>query len=112
MHYSEMKRFFLIAVLGCLGALAKAEVPSAIFPELPTDVVQVYPNPFQDEITIDVSKASKIKIVNLIGEVVYETKEMEANSQLRINLNELPKGIYFLNVSVGKESITKKLIKR
>lgn len=71
--------------------------------------IKVYPNPFDDFITIDNRIGAELKIFNLLGESVFFQKNIQRGTQ--INLNALPNGIYLLQVQTAKESITKKIIK-
>ena len=66
-----------------------------------------YPNPNKGDFFIDTKTRSKIEIINLLGKTVY-SKEIN-NSQI-IHCNTLKKGSYFLRVSQGKFSETKKII--
>ncbi len=73
--------------------------------------ILVYPNPAQNVINIQNNAAEQINEVimfNTIGEMVlsqyvYETK-------FSIGVNDLPRGIYFLNIKTENQVITKKVI--
>ena len=66
-----------------------------------------YPNPNKGDFFIDTKTRSNIEIINLLGKTVY-SKEIN-NSQI-IHCNTLKKGSYFLRVSQGRFSETKKII--
>lgn len=75
--------------------------------------ISIYPNPTLDWITISikaVSKASKIIIYNIQGQVVL-TDHFNNTNELNINL-DTPAGIYFLQLEVDGEFITKKILKQ
>ena len=78
--------------------------------------VAIYPNPYKDGelslelIGFDTQNEVKIKIVNLIGQTIYETlitNESRASLNLSGKLNE---SIYFVSIESGNTQIVKKLI--
>jgi hypothetical protein len=81
-----------------------------------TDVV-ISPNPAQDFVNVrfNLTVASKIKVsaYNLVGSEVI-TKDMgtyNAGSNLvKLNINDLPSGIYFVTLQAGNSRVTKKVI--
>lgn len=74
--------------------------------------ITIYPNPAQDYIIIDnndYQNKLNVSILNSIGEVVFNSNVTEP--QFRINTNELPNGIYFVNIIKDGNTIdTKKII--
>jgi hypothetical protein len=75
-----------------------------------------YPNPFNGvtSFTIQLASASEIniKVTNLLGETVFNNN-LTLNSgahSISFNQDKLSSGVYFYNVTVGNESITKKMI--
>lgn len=70
-----------------------------------SSILNVYPNPSYNTITITVSEPIQIKIINMLGEVVLE-KQVQNNSV--IDINDLSNGIYFIQT---KEGYSTKLIK-
>lgn len=73
---------------------------------LTTNTLNVYPNPFNNKITItsDVLKQTLI-IYNLLGSLVYNT--LFEGGNIEIDLSHLPNGIYFIKIG----SFSKKIIK-
>lgn len=74
----------------------------------PNPKVNIYPNPFNDYLNLEVSNMMEsnlyIKIFNLLNQEVYSylwdySKE---NNTLRINLSQLKVGFYIINVSDDK----------
>ncbi|MEX0982063.1 MAG: T9SS type A sorting domain-containing protein [Bacteroidales bacterium] len=63
----------------------------------------------QIEITSQTADISRIVVYDLMGRVVAD--EMTNSRHHFINLDDTPNGLYFVNVQLGKEIITKKLIK-
>jgi len=66
----------------------------------------IYPNPTTDYINIDCSSLESVSVYNIIGKEV-----IKANNQNRIDVSTLSKGVYFIKVSDGINSSTKKFIK-
>ncbi len=75
--------------------------------------INVYPNPFNDELTIDLNDGltnnTLISIYNSIGQVVAEKKA--TNHLNKISLAQLPKGVYFVKVSSVNDSYTQLVVK-
>ena len=77
------------------------------------DKILVYPNPFTNQLRIDLPTKSKfeISLVDLAGKVLYESKNMEGNTNLL--LPKLEKGSYVLSfISVDNDVFVKKVIKK
>lgn len=78
-----------------------------------SDVVglTIYPNPVSNVLTIKTSEEMDgIKIFNLYGAVVYETKEK--GNIIQTDFTNYASGIYFITVFNGNSSFTKKVIKQ
>lgn len=67
---------------------------------------QCYPNPTTGKFKIDLDEFDKIEILNNKGQVVMETVESEIDISIYRN------GVYYIRISKGKETITKKIIKQ
>ncbi len=65
--------------------------------------IKIYPNPSNDGIIYFDSKnikISKFEIINLLGDVVvFENKIMPQNEKIKLNLNTLPAGTYFIRLT-------------
>jgi hypothetical protein len=67
----------------------------------------VFPNPSAGQINIRCSQdIDEIKITNLLGQVIYQSKVEEKNLPLQINES----GIYFVSVTTNNKVLTKKLV--
>lgn len=79
-----------------------------------TKNVQVYPNPVEGTLTInlgDVYTAATVNIKNILGATI-KTEVFNVNNQFQLNL-DVDKGVYFLEVLVeGKNFVTKRIIKK
>lgn len=79
--------------------------------------VRVSPNPFSDELTINIenikAKNAKLWLTNQLGQLMYETNFLleEGKTSYTLNKENLPSGIYFLNLAYGKQINTKKIVK-
>ena len=66
------------------------------------DNLSVYPNPFQDKIILTSSydlKGSMIELLNYSGQKVFYTDVSTSQKRIVLNVDNLTKGIYLLNVS-------------
>jgi hypothetical protein len=69
--------------------------------------VTVYPNPSSGSITISNSqKIDELKVTDMLGNVVYETKGTDQKVVLHLESN----GVYFISVISGKETSVKKVV--
>jgi hypothetical protein len=69
----------------------------------------VYPNPAQSNVTIEYQGVSfNFALYNNLGQLVAANQNNQ--SKAVINLNEFAKGIYLIEVEIGKDKIRKKLI--
>lgn len=79
--------------------------------------LNVYPNPSDGHVFIDVNMTSKedgvVEIYDVLGKSVYrhEFKNLTAES-MEADLSNLQAGVYFVSLKSGKEVITKKLMMR
>lgn len=75
-----------------------------------------YPNPASNYVSIDYSlppmvNEATIKIHNLLGSVVKETRLMDESGKSTFNIDDLNEGIYFYSIIVNEETVkTKRLI--
>ena len=73
----------------------------------------VYPNPVKDNFTINVKSSGdvlNVKIINVIGQTV---KEVEASNtdQLNVDLQNVPTGIYYVQITRADKVYMQKLVK-
>jgi hypothetical protein len=66
--------------------------------------VKVYPNPNNGVFTVELSSVNNavIVITNMLGQVV---KSLNAELQQEINISDLDKGMYFINVTENNKSV-------
>ena len=73
----------------------------------------IYPNPVKDycQITFDNSIIINIQILDLSGKVLYE-KSSKGSLTDRIDMTNIPKGVYCLFIKTNNKFITQKIIKQ
>ena len=70
--------------------------------------ISIYPNPSNGKLFISTSEVIKsIKVTNIIGKEIYSSNNFNDNSIDLINFNN---GVYFIDLSTEKGTITKKII--
>ena len=82
--------------------------------ETKTESIGVYPNPAKDNINIEIHSSSKAKnvsykIMNVLGEVVLQSEITNPKSE--INVSELAKGLYFVEITTDGKKVVKKIVK-
>jgi len=70
--------------------------------------LQIFPNPTSDFITISIKESGSYTIVNSLGQKVLNGVLSSTTNQ--IQLIDLSKGLYFINVSSSLGTMTRKLI--
>ncbi len=80
-------------------------------------MVKVYPNPFTDYIHIELlhktNQKVAVKLFSMVGRKVHELEShfKEHNRITLNNLNQLPPGMYILQVKIGSEILQQRIIK-
>lgn len=70
--------------------------------------IKFYPNPLNDKLFIQTEEEVKIKIINILGKIIYEEK---VSGLKEVDFSSQTKGLYLMNVSSDKRTTTLKLIK-
>jgi uncharacterized delta-60 repeat protein len=72
---------------------------------------RLYPNPVKDFITIETNSLdnSKLNIFDVTGQIIF-SKELKATST-KLNISNLPIGVYIFQISNDTGTVTKKIIK-
>jgi hypothetical protein len=90
----------MVTVDGCVGI--EQVVPASLL---------IHPNPTTGKVAVKLSGISKdasIRLYNMHGELLME--HSGANGTSEIDLSEFSRGIYFLRLLSGKETVAKKII--
>jgi Secretion system C-terminal sorting domain len=99
------------------GKTSLSEVKSLEFSESVT--INNYPNPFTDQVHIDISTETKettdgtLEIVNVLGAIVFQKKIENTENHILENLflGYLPTGVYQLKIKYNGQTFLKKLNK-
>jgi len=103
----------LVKFWTCIGSLTEPS-GTKLARLSPVSTVSVFPNPTTGNLNVQLpnqSEGQHIKVINLLGKVVYEQDASDA-SNLSIDLSNYEDGMYLLEWSNGKESVTKQIIKQ
>ena len=76
--------------------------------------VNVYPNPFWNDLKIDIPndlKVQQIEVIDVRRRVLVRKKVEEVEKEITLNLNELDSGVYFLLISTKDDLITRKVVR-
>ncbi len=79
--------------------------------------VKAFPNPFNQDLSIEISTSKKsdltINIIDIVGRLVYQskTKDTEGVLSMPIPTDYLLSGSYFLNITDGEKTTQQKIIK-
>ena len=82
----------------------------------PVTALEVYPNPSRDifnvSFTSEKAQTINVKVVNVIGEVMYSEslEEFQGTYEQGIDLIGKAKGVYFLEITTDIGGINKKVI--
>ena len=76
--------------------------------------IQVYPSPFKEDFTLDLSSlrnnVNEVKIYTVLGRLIYE-KNNSSNSKIRPKINSAYKGILLIEIRNNSGIVIKKIIK-
>ena len=76
-------------------------------------IERIYPNPTKNNLTIQLKEDKeirKIEFVDFSGRIVQPNKISRKKNQIKVNVSNLDKGIYILNLSSDKEVYKVKVI--
>jgi hypothetical protein len=84
--------------------------------ELNENDIVLYPVPANDQVFVQLndikSNSVHIKIINIIGQTVFEREFDNSSNKLKLDISNLNQGVYLFEISVDDSSITKRLIKQ
>jgi hypothetical protein len=90
-------------------------VRNALLNQDENKILNIYPSPASEEITVTVSESlsgiSTIQIINLLGEVVY-SENAELSESTIIYIREFKSGIYFLKLQSAGKVYLKRFVKQ
>ncbi len=71
----------------------------------------IYPNPFNNQLTVVSEKADRFELYSLSGFVVRSEAISKAKGITKINVSALKSGVYILRLYSGGEHYDHKLVK-
>ena len=70
----------------------------------PSLIIDIYPNPVEENITVSSNELiSSYQITDSQGKIIDELSLNIPSSEVNVNVNNLPKGIYFIRVTTGSK---------
>jgi hypothetical protein len=77
----------------------------------PTIKFNVYPNPVSDVLNLECTTAEpvQVQIFSSMGELVYEKQNVSVN-RLNIDMSTLSAGLYTVNLTSAKQTVSKKVL--
>lgn len=79
------------------------------------DNLTIHPNPVSDKIIFtnkNLSPIDKITFYDFMGRLVKTYDDLNVVESYELNINDLPKAIYMVEIRVGRNIVNKKLVKR
>ncbi len=73
-----------------------------------SDRVNVYPNPVNDEVTVKATDMTHIRIVNALGQVVYD-RDMAAD-ETRVSMRGFASGVYVVHITTTNGSFANRIV--
>jgi hypothetical protein len=109
---------YTVTGTGANGCTASAQITQTVqvcaglkTQSAPDLMFSAYPNPVKDVLNLNVNaeKYSEIRIINLLGSVVYASDIND--DTVRINISGIPAGIYFVKVQGVNANASLKILK-
>jgi len=81
-----------------------------------TDYIKVFPNPSDGWVTLQITdtkllnKGVRLKVFNMVGESVLDISHFKLQTTNEIDLSNILKGMYFLQIITSKEILTNKIV--
>ena len=84
------------------------QTPGSVARDKESAEITIYPNPFTDEITIDIERKGVFRLFDSLGRMVME---VEVDKSASINTSDLSEGLYTYQLEVPGEIRSGKLVK-
>lgn len=96
----------------CLDNIITADSPLTVSENHADNAIVAYPNPFDQQLSIEVpSSNGMVTLTDISGRVVY-TQLLNEQGRISLDLSNLSSGVYTLSVISGSEQSALKIIKR
>ncbi len=80
---------------------------------------EIFPNPATDYVTLSMhnlalNESIEVSLISLTGKVMFKEniRTEESDHDMRINVQNISTGIYFISITYKKNTLTKKVIIR
>jgi hypothetical protein len=96
--------------------ISVAKNPLGIGEPVTAGQINVYPNPARDYFTVDLSASNgndtKIQLLDILGKSVGSLLPADHRKQVKVPVENLPEGIYFIRIETDKGMISKEIVIR
>ncbi|MEM9259387.1 MAG: T9SS type A sorting domain-containing protein, partial [Bacteroidota bacterium] len=110
------ENYYRLRQLDFDGQFADSPVRVVVFEDGSGDLdLQVYPNPSTDLVYVAFPNRSTdqtLRVVNGLGQVMYETTVAGGQNQVTIDLEQWPSGTYFVTLGTEASRVAKRLLKQ
>ena len=76
--------------------------------------IEIYPNPIQNDLWIVLPKhePANLVIYDVVGKSVFQKNLPNSSVKTRIDLNQIPSGLYFISINGESQNFTSRFVKR
>ncbi|MCD4789626.1 MAG: T9SS type A sorting domain-containing protein, partial [Bacteroidales bacterium] len=74
--------------------------------------VEIFPNPSSGSLTIHLQNQNEcqIKVIDLLGNTIYDQIYIQHNRKISLDLSENPEGLYFLKIKSNNVNFIEKIV--
>jgi len=109
------KNYYRLKQIDFDGQFSYSDIEEVSFISQKDDNIRVSPNPFTDEISIQLSQPNEteivVKILDISGRIIQSSNITRNQAQTRLLLSELDSGMYFLQIGEGASRSMHKITK-
>ena len=84
------------------GKYEYSDIINITIQQYDNETVNIYPNPVSDVLNIEISTPTIIQITNVNGQII---KELQVETNSKINMADIPTGVYFLKIGQNTQKI-------
>ncbi|MEZ4888278.1 MAG: C25 family cysteine peptidase [Chitinophagales bacterium] len=95
---------------GCISTTSTQVLITNIASNPQIPIIEVYPNPFEDELVIEGLKGGLLQLYNIQGKLIFSTL-LQKNTEI-LDWKTLQSGVYVLQLSGKKGGWTRKVVKK
>ncbi|HLG34110.1 MAG TPA: T9SS type A sorting domain-containing protein, partial [Bacteroidia bacterium] len=99
----------------CSTISATLQIPVGIIEMMYSDYLSVFPNPVTDELSItgySFFAKAEITIYNTLGEKILSKEIAAGEKEVKLNVKNLPAGIYVVRITGEKTNLSSKFVKQ